>query len=294
VIETIEPVDIARSRLATRVLVENAPNVIQEVSLCTIESADKRARSWRVSFGRLERRDENAALVDNPAIANSAVAVFPSINFAYSAGAMRLPSNPPRRVNPVMGTLGPGNFFRATVYVELAWGMGDTAPDRMLADWPAQGGSIVVYGKSVHVYAAILTPTGATTEELPITKATVIPTDGLSTEDGGELSLVQQDTVRATRGAAFYVPDFARRVKLVGVQLQPDGTYRVPFAGEPGLQACWFDDLGNTIDAWLQGGTTNDDDDWHAVPGRAVMLGVYKNPDDPAAETAMVHWRLGP
>lgn len=93
--------------------------------------------------------------------------------------------------------------------------------------------------------------------------------------------------VPARWGGAVYVPDFARRVRVVlAEQPQCDGEPvlpgidipMIPFAGDPTAQIVWFDDAGNVIDAAIQGQGVSTPVQWHPVPAGATMLGVYTDP----------------
>lgn len=117
-----------------------------------------------------------------------------------------------------------------------------------------------------------------------------------------------------TQGGAVFVPDFARRVRVNAVVPFPQFAgveYRVPDPGPPPIQLVWYDDNGRVCDAAWQGWsvdtlrTTNlpifFPVEWHPVPARAVMLGIYgalsaeDGADLIAANAeAFVHWRLAP
>lgn len=102
-----------------------------------------------------------------------------------------------------------------------------------------------------------------------------------------------------TEGAVFYVPDFARRVRVALFQ-GVDALNRVPLAGDPQATVVFYNDRGLIVHGWRQGlvlnagvPVSNDAPVWHPVPDEAVLMGVY---GDPAITNniARVHWRIAP
>jgi hypothetical protein len=293
----IPKVDLAVSRLAERAPATNAV-AVQEISIVSVSSHDGRARSWRITLGRLERVDQHAAVPSGTA----SVPVFPSQQFAYTNGELfdvPAPSIPPFRANPVLGgfAIGPGSA--TSCFVELAWGMTAASPNRLLADWPAQGSSLVVTGAYVQVAGAVqIINNGAITPDVvPVFSSMIVPTEGQSTEDNGELSISQESPVLVadnlgtnpkTGGQALFVPDFARRLRVVGV----DALRRVPTAGAHTISIVFYDDRGQVCDAALQNATSGTP--WLVVPGRAVLVAFYMDPAEAVPFRVLAHWRIAP
>ena len=101
-----------------------------------------------------------------------------------------------------------------------------------------------------------------------------------------------------TQGGTVYVPDFARRVRVVLTVLDTRFgglNYRVPVTGDPACQLVWYDDQGDVVEGAFQSTETGFSAPpvWHPIPARAVMLGIYGGNAD-ATFTALVNWRLSP
>lgn len=164
-----------------------------QISLAKVVSADESARAWRVTFGRLNRVDRRAPNT-NP--------LFSSQDYPYTFGDIRASSPaagtvPPRRDNPVLGLNFPSNNADIDpFFCQIAWGMSGGDSNRILAHWPMQGGSVVVVGSYVEVFAGVslLTPGDPpiSLTELPRFSAIVTPADGVAASDGAELSLTQR------------------------------------------------------------------------------------------------------
>lgn len=280
-------------------------------SIVRINTPPQNARAWRVTLERVDRADRHAPLVVGDASGSASVVVGQI--YPYAGGFQTAPFWPPVRSNPVLGTsVQPGT---PRISVQLAWGMGGANPARLAADWPMMGGSIVVVGSYVEVFAA-LAGTSVSLQALPVVTAHVVPADGLPTCDGGELSLNQEINVRAftpavvgppfvcaTWGGVAYVPDFARRVKVILTTADVDmcgETHSAPFDGDPTCVLTWFDDQSNAIDSSLQGlfrppGAAADlytPPVWHAVPARATLLAVRGG--KAFNQPAQLHWRIAP
>lgn len=456
-VNTSSPIDRAQSRLAERVAtgLQGRPTGGQEVSIARVVSDDMRARAWRVTLSRLERTDERAPLHRNDP-GNSSPA-FVSMLYTYAAGQEQTPAVPPRRSEPVLGFTG-GDV--EPEFVQIAFGQTTAKANRMIANWPAQGGSIVLVGSYVEVFGAyaVFDPAAGVQGEWPAFQAMITPADGLSLDDSGELSLQQvvgvppftaavfgtlttatdmhagqvtppppvgalagvlldtagspawaavltalvltpvtfsisvidefpvtadkstevrddqwwnpttqlwqaspgnvgvvinvndlnwtvaqleaalgasallavttPDVAHAAEvfltaasgnavsqigsfaasipgeeGGAVYVPDYARRVRVVLTVADPNypglNNFRVPLTGDPVCQLVWYDDRGNVVDGALQGTDISSGVDaevaWHAVPARAVMLGIYSEAGtEEAPLQALVHWRIAP
>ena len=190
---TSSPVDRMQSRLGERVATgtpgTNPPVGANEVSLARVVSVDGRARSWRVTFHRLERSDSRALLHrGDPAESTPA---WVSQLYQYTAGAQNLPAVPPRRSEPVLGFNGSADV--EPVWAQIAWGMATTMASRLLANWPAQGASLVVVGSYVEGFGAyaVFNPSTGVAGEWPAFACTIVPADGLPVEDSGDLSIQQ-------------------------------------------------------------------------------------------------------
>jgi hypothetical protein len=108
-------------------------------------------------------------------------------------------------------------------------------------------------------------------------------------------------TAPTEQGATVYVPDFARRVRVVLVtagNAHPENGpgARVPIAGDPKAQLVFWDDRGVEIDEVFQGPTATGFSPpvWHEVPAQAVLFGIYSDKADPIGYTALIHWRIAP
>ena len=259
-----------------------------EISLARVVATEEAARSWRITLGRIDRADDLPPLVIGGA--TTSASIFVGKLYGYAAGQELTPAAPPRRSNSYAQA---GDVFGRHV-VQIAWGMDGARAHRLIAHWPAQGGSIVVVGNYAEVWAGAAIPAGATAQDIPVFEATIAPTMGVYTDDGGELSIQQLqalDTVTNGNRAVFYVPDFARRVRVVGVE---DATLAPPDPGHLPVRLKWFDDLGVVCGSDLQGRCIAEVA-WHPVPARAVMLEVSPITSPPVvASSIFAHWRVAP
>jgi len=275
------------------------------VSLLKMESEACHARAWRITLQRMDRADRHAPLV--PGGAPNSVPIVSQAQYGYAAGQQTAPAWPPARSNAVFGN---GANPAAALIVQVAWGMDAANPARMAAHWPAQGASFVVVGSYVEVAASSQGVVDSTFDIQPAVSAQMAPWEGLPLDASGELSIAGRvrvlprvDGPPPTWGGAAYVPDFARRVRVVLVQLDDTlggATQSVPSNGDPTCQLGWFDDQGNEIDSAMQGrffppaaGTPlYTPPVWHEVPAAAVMLTVRG--DQNFDGFALVHWRIAP
>lgn len=281
----------------------------QVYSLVRVQAGAEQA--YRVTLGRLVAAGHRAPSVQGAA--PTAYLEVPPQGYPYAAAVAEASSwYPARRSYPVFG-LSPLAFGR--VWVELAWGIDQMSANRMVVDWPAMGGSIVLPGSYVEV-SAIVTMTGTdqmTDADMPTGAAMVMCAPGVSSQDGNEMSLAQTVDLTNLYGGAITVPDFARRVQVSVAQelVLPDPAhpplsgqeFEVPATGDPPLRLVWLDDRGATVYTGYQrtsepavGGTpANAPIMWHPVPGRATMLALRKaEPEEPQPSTVFVHWRLAP
>jgi hypothetical protein len=278
----------------------------QTISLLKMESECRFAAAWRITLQRADRADHHAPLVAGGA--GTSVPIVDAAQYSYAAGQQTTPAWPPERSNPVFGA----GFVNpaASLIVQVAWGMDAANPARLAAQWPALGASIVVVGSYVEVQAGSQGVADHTAEIQPVVTAQLAPWSGLPLHGSGELSIAGRVRVRPradgpppTWGGVSYVPDFARRVKIVLVQLDDTlggATQSVPNNGDATCQLGWFDDQGNEIDSAMQGrffppaaGTPlYTPPVWHDVPAAATMLTVRG--DQNFDGFALVHWRIAP
>lgn len=152
------------------------------------------ARTWRITLGRLDRKDGQW-------IAQGANQLFQGANYQYINGIPVTGAIPPRRAMPIFGALDPGNGSTLQQqWVEIAWGtLGGAGSNRLLAHWPMLGGSLVVSGTYVEVWgaSAINFPGTPPTdpESVPVYQAQIDPWDGESSLVGDELSLTDSGPI---------------------------------------------------------------------------------------------------
>lgn len=190
-ITTIGKNELKESRFADVKVIESFGD-FSTISLAKCVSEDGSARSWRITFGRLNRGDRFAPNI-NPLFSQQA--------YTYTFGDIRSASPeagtvPPRRDNPVLGRNFPQNGADCDpFFCQVAWGMSGSDSNRILAHWPMQGGSIVVVGSYVEVFggAALLTAGDPpiAVGELPRFSAMITPAEGVAAGAGSELSLTQ-------------------------------------------------------------------------------------------------------
>jgi len=297
VTRTLTDVTLVKSRTADRVEIRDGRN---ETPIAQIRVNPSEARDWRVTLGRAERRDGRPPLVPASSVNNSSP-LFSSQIYGYAAGFQNTPQSPPVRDNPVAAA---GSDVDP-LFVEIAWGMAEGGVHRILGHWPMQGASIVLYGSFVEVTAGtfLTYDPGAPLVDLPVLQASIAPTDGLSTEDSGELSLQHTEPITVGYAAAgdpavVFVPDYARRVKCT---LLDQTTGRAFEFGNPRCILEWFSDTGAVVESSIQGSSVGAEVDWLPVPARATLLRIgtpgpnidCNEPLFTACQVA-VHWRLSP
>lgn len=296
-VETIAPQDLSRSRLGER----DGPafaisSQFQNIPLANMISEDGRARAYRVTMGRLERFDGHVPNHINDGFLSQQE--LPNQLYSFAAGLQNTPANPPRRSEPVL--FAPAQINKP-VFVAISWGVSVTAPNRMMANWPAQGGSVIVHGSFLEVFGMVAQDAPALVDgSIPRMQAFIAPAAESGVADNDELSLCHQGVqpIALVTGAVFYVPDFARRAKVAVTLAAVDGQ-EIPFTGDPTVQLIWYDDQGFPTDWQIQGddlgaSTCLSPPQWNPVPARAVMLAVKKDPADARALQASVHWRIAP
>lgn len=300
---TIDPRALAKSRVAESIVVQEGSR--RETSLARVVVPPHDARGWKITLSRAERKDGNAMLaanVDSP--------LFVSQSYAYLLGVQNNPTqDPPRRSNRVgVGGTGGGSVDCDPPFVELAWGTGEAAANRLIAHWPMTGATLTVFGSYVEVFAGtFLNYGGNSQEDLPRLAAQIVPLTGNERADASdELSATTDVSVSigyASPGApaVLYVPDFARRVRVFAVD---PNTLRPFDFGQPRLNLEWFDDLPtgsvSPADVNQQGSSVGIAPEWNPVPARATMLRIgTPGPNLDCGESftdvvALVHWRIAP
>jgi len=112
-----------------------------------------------------------------------------------------------------------------------------------------------------------------------------------------------------TQGTAVYVPDFARRVRVMPAILNTAFSgleYRATSAAAPvpvSLDINFYDDYGQVQDVYWQGVVLDNNSQpaiygepaWLPVPASATMLAVYPgSPTDQVYDSVQIHWRIAP
>ena len=110
---------------------------------------------------------------------------------------------------------------------------------------------------------------------------------------------------------AVYVPDFARRVRVVPAVQDTNFAgqeYRIYSKGASPVNLVWYDNQGKVVDIAVQGSIVDDVLNepgagtqtypivWQTVPPSAVILAVYATDTQSAFpyDVAFIHWRVAP
>ena len=105
---------------------------------------------------------------------------------------------------------------------------------------------------------------------------------------------------------AFYVPDFARRVRVTPAVQDPNFNgeeFRIGQKGVSPINLVWYDNRGKVVFSELEGsiddvvlGVQTYPPSWHVVPPSAVVLAVYATDDQFSFpyDSVFAHWRLAP
>lgn len=224
---TSDPNEMKESRYADVVSAKLTQQIDPALSIAKVVSVDARARAWRVTLAPIKRDDGKAI---NPGAgsgdAGGSTLLFDSSTRQYAAGQEAHPTVPPRRANPIFGASAPSNGADINpLFVQLVWGMSAGKQCTLIADWPMQGGSIVVEGSYVEVFGALRFGVGegrpVVQGDLPVFAAHITPADGLASEAQGELSVSQSRPLAATVSAGlvagFYTDGIA--VPTMGFQV---------------------------------------------------------------------------
>lgn len=192
----LEPGELFSSVISDRKgLVYGEFDNAQIVSIARVRVEPGVAQSWRITLGRIDRQDDQA--VGHPGDPGGSFSLYEGQQYQYDFWMLGNPIIPPRRASPIFNADDPANGAEIRdAFVEIAWGTGEGArPNRLLAQWPVQGASIVVTGTYVEVWAGQLVaeigtppiPAGA----FPSFQATIVQEASVATDGGGaELSLV--------------------------------------------------------------------------------------------------------
>lgn len=187
---TLDDKMLHRSRLA-----ETAPLGInsgrQEIPLTRAQSDDGSSRAWRITFSRPSRVASAAPIVNGGE--NPYQPLYESSNYPFAAGiGIDAAYAPPKRSNPV-NDFG-DQAIDGSPFAVVAFGMEMASPDRLMGHWPAMGGTLIVVGSYVEVWAGFrglngggLTP--AQLASLGQFRCTIVPAEGAEQRDAGELSL---------------------------------------------------------------------------------------------------------
>lgn len=192
----LEPDELFSSVISDRKgLVYGEFDQAQIVPIARVRVQPEVAQSWRITLGRIDRQDDGA--VGHPGDPGGSFSLYEGQNYQYDFWNLGIPIIPPRRASPIFNATDPANGAEIRdAFVEIAWGTGEGArPNRLLAQWPVQGASIVVTGTYVEVWAGQLVaelgtppiPAGA----FPSFQATIVQESSVATDGGGaELSLI--------------------------------------------------------------------------------------------------------
>lgn len=206
---TIDQHDLANSQLSATATSD--PSGLTQAALANVKTPDGRSRMWRVTLGRLNRRDNHPPAVKNAPV-DPANPVYVSQAYGYAAADVPIiTSIPPRRSNPVLGGL-PADIDPA--FVEIAFGMEANMPNRLLAHWPRQGASIDVPGAFVQVWGGVSVH-GLVLDQDTLAQftATITPSDG-GTTDADELSLTQNGATGTGSGVIVAMATSTRLTTL--------------------------------------------------------------------------------
>lgn len=235
----LEPGELFQSRISDRKgLPYGAFLQPQIVPIARVNVDTGVAQAWRVTLGRIDRQDDNA--VGHPGDPGGSFSLYQGQQYQYDFWLLSNPIIPPRRASPIFDATDPANGADIRdAFVEIAWGNGDGArPNRMLAQWPVQGASIVVTGTYVEVWAGQMVgnlgtppiPQGA----FPMFQATIVQESSVATDGGGaELSLIATVGIADQEGGelslinAFTVSGIFLGGTIRGSAVQDVG----PFAG---------------------------------------------------------------
>lgn len=196
----LNPQELQQSRLSDR----KAPGYIetslaQMIAIARVRVDGNAGQNWRITLGRIDRVDDTA--VGHPGDPGGSFSLYPGQNYQYDYWQLSNPIFPPRRASPIFDADTPAQLLSVgDAMVEIAWGVGDgQRANRLLAQWPWQGASIVVCGTYAEVWAGQLigqlgsppAPPGS----LPIFQAGIVQENGQAAPDSSELSLMVSQVI---------------------------------------------------------------------------------------------------
>src|SRR6185503_10838390 len=233
------PDELFQSRISDRKgLPYGEFNQPQLVPLARVSVDTGVAQAWRVTLGRVDRVDDGA--VGHPGDPGGSFSLYEGQQYQYDFWLLSNPIIPPRRASPIFDATDPANGADIRdAFVEIAWGTGDGArPNRLLAQWPVQGASIVVTGTYVEVWAGQMVgglgtppiPPGA----FPTFQATIVQESSVATDGGGaELSLIATVVINDREGGEVNAQNhFVVSDTFLGGTLRGSAVQDVaPFAG---------------------------------------------------------------
>jgi hypothetical protein len=287
------------------------PGQPQEIPLANIRASDNIARPWLITLGKVDRTDR-ADMTSPGGVYGTITLNDTNGTNKLSGGYQNAPVFPPKRATyPYDGSVFPPFVNR----VLLKWTMdnnGTALANQLIADWPMLGSSFVVTASSVDVIAV-----GGVfgripnANEVPSFKAQISPANALNndtstlilTQNGVQITnmkLTAPTVAYGLGGHAFYVPDFARKVKVVLTRNYYGGG--APFIAQQGYWndpdaqgvVNFWDDYGNIVDSHYIA-QISQAQVWINVPPRATMMGIYSL-TAAAVDTyqACVNWQIVP
>jgi len=233
------PDELFQSNISDRkVLPYGEFNQAQLVPLARVRVDTGVAQAWRVTLGRVDRSDD--AAVGHPGDPGGSFSLYEGQQYQYDFWLLSNPIIPPRRASPIFDATDPANGADIRdAFVEIAWGTGEGArPNRLVAQWPMQGASIVVTGTYVEVWAGQMVgglgtppiPPGA----FPTFQATIVQESSVATDGGGaELSLIATVVINDREGGEVNAQNhFVVSDTFLGGTLRGSAVQDVaPFAG---------------------------------------------------------------
>jgi len=169
-------------------------NLAHEVGVARVRMDSGNARAWKITLGRLDRKDGKWEAAGTNSL-------FTGAQYQYINGLEQLSFIPPRRGNPIFGSGDPSNgAVLQQQWVEIAWGSeGGAGTNRLLAHWPMLGGSLVVSGTYVEVWGASAINTDGVPPidpgSVPVFQAQIDPWEGDASIAGDELTLTDVGAV---------------------------------------------------------------------------------------------------
>lgn len=264
--------------------VTGLPTWQQRIQLIKHQTPLAKARNWRVQLGAIQR-------VDGAAIVQYDPATQPPLGNSVGVPGHSLD-----------GVLPLGN----PTWVEVQWGLGGAPVNRMVAHWPARGGSFDVVANYVQVTAFFqfnsdFAGFSSTAQNAsPVFTASMGPAEPQASVLACDLGfsvvtplLQPSDPTASGPFARMQVPPFARMLKLhavVGSTLITNQMY-----------LRWRDRQGNVVaqsapsEGYLVNGVVFPIDRWEPVPGAAQTVALEIDvPQSEVGLSASWLWRITP